>query len=633
MEVGSHFDVAMPLVSREFWWERVLQRTDIWWLRTMGRLKPGWDRERAVGYVKTVSSGMIEATLPQGYAAGTVVTYRKFQLSAFAAGTGVSQLRSNYENALWLLLGITGLVLVIACVNLANLTLARASARSREIAVRLAIGASRGRLVRELLYESAWLAGMGAVAGLILAHFLSRSILWFLSTQGNRLTIELGMDWRVLGFTTAAAVFTCLFFGLLPAIRSSRTDPALALSGGGRGLAGNRERCAWQRGLTVVQVAVSLVLLSGALLLVRSFWNLTTLHPGFQQDGILVTQFNFIRQKLTPEGRGAFKNTVLEEIRSIPQVDSAALTTHIPVVGGSWTMGVHVTGAKGEKDGWSKVAWVSPEFFKTMGIPILSGRDISKHDGNASPKVALVNETFVREWLGGAEPIGALLRTGAEPGYAEATYEIIGVVRDAKYGKLQSDIPPIAYAPSTQTPNSGAYGTVVLRSSAPLAGITTAVRDRIAKLDSSARMGTFVLKTQIRDGLARERLLAWLSGFFGVLAVVLVLVGLYGLISYTTLLRKNELGVRLALGAQRANILWLVLRQGLQLSAVGVVVGLVGAIALTRFLGALLFNVTTSDLATWVVTPLFLVLVAAVACWIPARRAARSDPMEALRYE
>ena len=633
LEVGKQFDVALPLYTRSFWWKRILERTDIWWLRVIGRLKPGWDLHRTAGYVKTIGPGLIEATLPQGYAAGTIETYRKFQLSAFPAGTGVSQLRSEYERSLWLLLGITGLVLVIACVNLANLTLARASARSREMAVRLAIGASRARLVRQLLAEGLLLAGIGAVAGLGLAHVLSGTIVWFLSTQGNQLAIDLGMDWRVLGFNSAAAIFTCVFFGLVPALRSSRIAPAVALSGGGRGMAGNRERFAWQRALTILQVAVSLVLLSGAFLLVRSFRHLSTMHPGFRQDGVLVTFVSFVGAKPAPERTHALKTELLQEIRSIHQVETAALTTHVPVIGGSWTMGVKVTGARGEKDGWSKVAWVSPDFFKTMEIPILSGRDISNFDTVTSPKVALVNETFVREWLGGADPIGARFRTGAEPGYPEATYEIVGVVKDTKYGKLRSETPPIAYAPATQVPTTNAYATVVVRSSAPLAGITTAIRDRITKLDPSFRMGTLVLRAQIQEGLARERLLAWLSGFFGVLAVVLVLVGLYGLISYTTLLRRNEMGVRLALGAQRGDILWLVLRQGLHLAVVGIVVGLAGAIGLTRFLGSLLFDVTPTDPVTWIMTPLFLVFVAVVACWIPARRAARSDPMQALRYE
>jgi predicted permease len=632
LEVGTQFDVAVPLSMRAVWWDNVLDRTDAWWLRVMGRLKPGSTLAQAAEHVKALSPGIIEATLPVGYAAGTVESYRKFRLSAFPAGTGVSHLRSDYESSLWLLLGITGLVLVIACVNLANLTLARASARAREIAVRLAIGASRVRLIRQLLSESLLLAVAGAVAGACLAHFLSRSIVWFLSTQGNRLSIDLDADWRVLAFTSTVAILTCVFFGLTPAIRSSRIAPAAALSGG-RGMAGNRERFVLQRGLTVLQMAVSLVLLTGALLLVRSFWNLTSMHPGFRPDGVFVTYVNFARLQPTGEGREAFKTELLEQIRSVPQVETAAITSHVPVIGGSWTMGIRVTGAQGEKEGWSKVAWVSPDYFKTLEISVLTGRDISRTDTATSPKVVLVNEMFVRQWLGGANPIGARVRTGAEPGYPEAIYEIVGVVKDTKYGKLQSDIPPIAFAPASQLPNPGTWATVVVRSSAPLPGIIAAVKQRIARLDPSILMGTSVLRTQIREGLARERLLAWLSGFFGILATVLVMIGLYGLVSYTTLLRRNELGIRLALGAQRGNILWLVLRQGLNLAVVGIAIGLVGALALTHFLSSLLFDLKPTDPATLIATPLLLVAVASIACWLPARRAAKVDPMEALRYE
>src|ERR1044071_5979535 len=373
LEVGTHFDVALPISTRAFWWDNVLDRTDAWWLRVMGRLKPGRSLAQAAEYVKATSAGMIEATLPVGYAAGTVATYRNFRLCAFPAGTGVSQLRSEYERSLWLLLGISGLVLLIACVNLANLTLARAGARARETAVRLAIGASRARLIRQLLSESLLLAGGGAAAGACLARFLSGSIVWFLSTQENRLTIDLDSDWRVLAFTSAVAVLTCLFFGLTPAIRSSRMAPAAALSAGGRSMAGNRERFALQRGLSILQMAVSLVLLSGALLLVRSFWNLITIHPGFRQDGVVVTYVDFGRLKPTAEVCEALKTQLLEQIRAIPQVEAAALTTHVPVISGSWTFGVRVTGMQGEKEGWSRFAWVSPGYFKTMEIPLLTG--------------------------------------------------------------------------------------------------------------------------------------------------------------------------------------------------------------------------------------------------------------------
>jgi len=632
LEVGRNFDVALPLSTRALWWDNVLDRRDAWWLRVMGRLKPGSTLAQTAEQVKAISPGMIEATVPTGYGAGVVESYRKFCLSAFPAGTGVSQLRSDYGKSLWLLLGITSLVLVIACVNLANLTLARASARAFEMAVRLALGASRGRLVAQLLSESLLLAGTGAVAGAVLAHFLSRSIVWFLSTQENRLEIDLNADWRVLVFTGAFAVLTCVSFGLVPALRSSRLPPAAALSAGGRGSTGTRERFASQRGLAVLQIAVSLVLLSGALLLVRSFWNLITLHPGFRQDGVFVTYANFGRQP--PKRREALKRELLEKIRSIPQVRAAAATSHVPLSGSSWTMGVRVTGAKEVREGSSKITWVSPDFFKTMEIPILSGRDFNEHDTAASPKVALVNETFLRRFLGNTDPIGATVRTGAEPGYPEATYEVIGVVKDAKYGNLRQEIPPIAFAPASQHPIAGDWwGAFVIRCSEPLPGVIVAVKQHVAQLDPAIRMGTYVLKTQLREGLARERLLAWLSGFFGLLAVVLVMIGLYGLLSFITLTRRNELGIRLALGARRGNILWLVLRQGLKLAAVGIAIGLVGALALTRLLSGLLFGIDPTDPATLIAISLLLIAVVSLACWLPARRSARVDPMEALRYE
>jgi len=314
-------------------------------------------------------------------------------------------------------------------------------------------------------------------------------------------------------------------------------------------------------------------------------------------------------------------------------VEAAALTTHVPVIGGSWTMGVHVSGGATETEGSSKVAWVGPGFFRTLAIPLLSGRDIARTDMATSPKVALVNETFVRRLLGGRNPIGARARTGAEPGYPESTYEIVGVVKDTKYGSLRGEIPPILFAPASQVPTANPVATVVVRTSAPLAGIMAATRQRIASLGAEILMGTQVLQTQISEGLARERLVAWLSGFFGVLAVVLVVVGLYGLVSYTTLLRRNELGVRLALGAQKGNILWLVLGQGLRLACLGIFLGLIGAVGLTRLLGTLLFDLKPTDATTLLATSLLLVVVATLACLFPARRAANADPMSALRHE
>ena len=296
-------------------------------------------------------------------------------------------------------------------------------------------------------------------------------------------------------------------------------------------------------------------------------------------------------------------------------------------------MGVRVTSAKDVSEGSSKITWVSPDFFKTMEIPLLSGRDFNEHDTATSPKVALINEKFLRHYLGSADPIGATVRTGAEPGYPEATYEVIGVVKDAKYGNLRQEIPPIAFAPARQHPISAPWAAVVVRSAEPLPGTIAAVKQRVAELDRSIRMDSSVLRTQVREGLARERLMAWLSGFFGLLAAVLVMIGLYGLLSFITLTRRNELGIRLALGARRGNILWLVLRQGFKLAAVGIAIGLAGALALTRLLSGLLFGIDPTDPVTLTAISILLIAVASLASWLPARRAARVDPMEALRYE
>jgi predicted permease len=631
LEVGRNFDVALPLTARGLWWDNILDRADAWWLRVMGRLKSDSTLHQATEYVKTIGPGILEATLPTGYGSQTINSYRGFRLSAFSVSTGVSQLRSEYDKSLWLLVSITGLVLVIACVNLANLTLARASARAREIAVRLALGGSRARLIRQLLAESLLLAGIGAVVGVGLGRVLSRSIVWFLSTQGNRLNIDLETDWRVLAFTGVVAVIACALFGVTPAMRSTRVQPATALSARGPGQVGSRERFAFQRVLTIFQMGVSLVLLVGAFLLIRSFCNLITVHPGFRQDGILVVWANLVRH---PSVRlEVLKSELLERIRSIPQVAAAALTSHVPLYNSSWTMGVRVTSSKETREGSSKITWVSPDYFRTLEIPLLAGRDFNEQDRQTSPKVALVNETFVRHYLGNINPIGATVRTGAEPNYPEATYQIIGVVKDTKYGNLRQEIPPIAYAPASQHPVSGPFVSMVVRFSGSAPAITAAVRQQVAELDPSIRMGTGVLRKDVLDGLARERLMAWLSGLFGVLATLLVIIGLYGVVSYITLVRRNELGIRLALGGRRRDILWLVLRQGFQMAAFGIALGLTGALALGHLMRGLLFGVASADPLTLTAASFLLIVVATAACWLPAHGATKLDPMEALRYE
>jgi hypothetical protein len=307
----------------------------------MGRLRPGVTLQQASSELGAISPGLIDATLPSGYGANALKIYRNYRLTAFPAGNGVSWLRQTYDTSLGLLLTITAMVLLIACANLANLMLVRASTREREMAVRLALGASRWRLIRQLLSEGLLLAAGGALLGIVLARIFSSSLVRFLSTESEAISLDLSMDWRVLLFTGLVAIFTCVIFGLVPAFRSSRAAPGSVLKSGSRGSTAGPERFSFQRLLVVSQLAVSVVLLVGALLFVRSFWNLVTLDPGFRERGILIAVLDFRRLTFSPERNTEFIRELLAETRTLPQVESAATSTHIPLNGGSWNLGVH----------------------------------------------------------------------------------------------------------------------------------------------------------------------------------------------------------------------------------------------------------------------------------------------------
>src|SRR5215813_4130450 len=512
LEVGKSFDVALPVCTRA----GALDRLDLFWLVVMGRLKPGWTLTQASAHLKAISSGFFEETTPPGYSSSNNEYYRNFRLTALPAGQGVSRLRTSYGTSLWLLLGITGLVLLIACANLANLMLARANAREREIAVRVALGASRGRLIRQTLSESLLLAGSGAALGAGLAQLMSRVLITFLNTEGNILRLDLSSDWRVLTFTASVAVFTCIVFGVVPALRASQIEPVAAMRSGGRGLT-NRERFSFQRFFLVGQIAISLALLVGALLFVRSFRNLITLDAGFRQNGILFIDTEFDRLRLSRERIVSFQTNLLEQIRSLPQVESAATSTCKPLLAPCCPLGVRAPGAPGEQEGGSKFTNVSPGYFNTMEIPVLAGRDFNDFDTATSRQVVLVNETFARRFFANRNPVGALVRSVAEPNFPETLYEVIGVVKDTKYANLREDIPPITYVPAAQYPSPGPSPGIVIRSSAPLSEVINQVRRKFSDLSPDITVQLKVFETQIREGLIRERLMAWLAGFFGIL--------------------------------------------------------------------------------------------------------------------
>jgi predicted permease len=623
MVVGEGFDIAIPYCQG-----KDELRRDIFELSVMGRLKPGVTMQRASAEMDALSSGVFEATVPPGRDTHWTETYKHFRLAAYPASTGVSSLR-DYDRSLFLLLGIAGLVLLIACTNLANLMLARASARQREMALRLALGASRSRLLRQLLTESLLLAATGAALGIALAQSLSRLLVRSFSTEGATVILQTVTDWRVLLFAVGVAALTCVIFGLAPALRATRAEPISAMKAGGRGTTGGRERFSLQRLLVVAQVSVSLVLLVGALLFVRSFRNLMTFDPGMRESGLTDAFLGFWQSNLPRERWADFQRELLDEVRSVPGVLNAATTTNAPLLGSSWEHGIHT----GSQEGNSKFTWVSPEYFETMGIPVIQGRSLTREDTASSQRVALVNETFVRRYLSGANPIGQTLRTSPEPDYPATVYEIVGVIPDTKYNDLRGQTPPMTFAPASQFPGQGPWTSVMIRSNLVPAAVAASAKRVIAEKHPDVVTQFADFQREIRDGLVEERMMATLSGFFGLLAALLAVVGLYGVISYIVAMRRNEIGIRMALGASRADVVGIIVRQTLVLLALGVAVGVVLALAAVRSASSLLFGLQPNDPLTFAAASALLVTIALIASFLPARRASRVDPMVALRYE
>jgi predicted permease len=582
--------------------------------------------------VNTVSPGVFEATVPQVYDANGIKHYKDYRLEAVSASTGFSNLRRNYENPLWMLLAIAGSVLLIACANLANLMLARASAREREVAIRLSLGASRGRLIRQLLAESLLLAVLGAAFGVFLAQGLSRFLVAFLDTQNRVLFVDLQLDWRVLGFTMGLACLTCVVFGLAPALRVTRIAPSAVLKSAGRGLTTSRERFGIRRALVISQVALSLVLIAGSLLFVRTLRNLNGVNPGFQQAGVIVMDLDFRKLKLPVERRAPFRKDLLDHIRAIPGIESAAEANIVPLSGSGWNEEVFIDG-KPDHKGDSMFNRITPNYFKTLETTLLAGRDFDERDTLSSPKVAIVNETFAKKFMEGKNPVGRTFIIDEYVGRPRPMYTIVGMAHDAKYYELREDIEPLIYVSSTQDDDPGQGGQFLIRTAGPASGLMSPLKQAVADASPQISLNFHVLSTDIKEGLLRERLMATLSGFFGFLAAILATIGLYGVISYTVARRTNEIGVRMALGAQRGNIVRMIMREAGVLVIIGIIVGTGLAVAVAKTAASLLFGLKPRDPVTLTAAVIALGAVAALASFLPAFRASRLDPMVALRDE
>ena len=635
IEVGHSYDVAVPLCS-----EPILRGEDSlmdnrsgWWLVTVGRLKPGWSLAQASAQVNSISSGILQATIPPGYEPGAVKHYLEYRFGAFPAETGFSNLRQTYDDPLSILLAIAGFVLLIACANIANLMLARASAREREITVRLSLGASRWRLVRQLLAESALLAIVGALLGALLAQWLSRFLLASLTTQDSTLFLDLSLDWRILGFTGGIAILTAMFFGLVPALRATGVSPAAVLKATGRGTTGGRERFSLRRALVISQVAFSLVLVFGAVLFARSLGNLLSTDAGFRTSGILEMDVDFSRLGIAPGQRTAFKLALIEHIRAIAGVDGAADASIVPLSGNGWNQNVILAGQVKAAEVTPQFSEISSGYFETMGISMLRGRDFGTGDTATSPKVAIVNEAFVKKILKGAEPIGQRFQIEAFVGQPRPVIEIVGLVKDTKYYDLRDETSPIAYFASAQDAKPDQYDQILIHSTLPLGSLTAALKEVAAHAGPLMSVEFHSMQNSIHDSLIRDRLMATLSGFFGALAALLAVIGLYGVISYSVGQRINEIGIRMALGAQRRDIVGMVLREAGGMLVGGIAAGAGLALLLGKSAEALLYGIKPRDPLTIALSALGLAGVALLASFLPARRASRLDPMAALRDE
>ncbi len=634
ISIGDTFDVAVPICVEPILSPRNnrLTRRHAWWLAAIGRLKPGWTMTRANAQVLAVTPAILQETIPTVYDAEATKKYLEYKLGAFSASTGFSELRSDSETSLWLLLGISGLVLLIACANLANLMLARASARERQITIRRALGASRWRMVRELLSESLLLAAAGSTCGLFLAFAISRMLVAVISTEQNEIFLDLGMDWRVLAFTTGLAALTTVSFGLAPALRATRTEPAMLLQSGSRGATVGRERFSLRRILIVSQVGLSVVLLMGALLFVRSLRNLTTLNVGFQQAGILVTSVDFTRLQLPEQRYTEYKRDLVKRVQAILGVESAAHAMLVPFGGSTWNDNVINEGS----DQDAGVAWenfLGPGYFKTVGTPLLAGRDFDDRDTSTSAKVAIVNQAFARKILKVADPLGKRFRIHEAPGKPRPLYEIVGVTADNKFQDMHEEFLPFMYFPSAQEEKPSPDDHILIRSSLPLTNLISSMKETIADVNPGIDLEFLVFQTRIQNSLIQDELMATLSSFFGFLAALLAAIGLYGVMSYMVIQRTKEIGIRMAIGAERGDVLRMILREATVLTVTGLVIGTGLALAAAQAAKSLLFGLKPRDPLTLLMAVVTLSAVAALASFLPAYRASKLDPLTALHYE
>ena len=624
--------MAPELTTRE----RPLEDRRFRWVQVFARLKPGVTREQAQTSLQPIFHNVLAMEVQQKeFAHASAYTRQQFlkmSLAVMPGGHGQDEARQFLEAPLWAMMAMVGLVLLIACANVANLMIARATGRQKEIAVRLALGAGRGRLVRQLLVEGGLLSLAGGLAGLLILNPTLRLLVSIMPQFDPPLRFATGANLQVLAFTLGASLLTALVFGLTPALQATRPALAPTLKDQAGSVTGGHTR--WRKLLAAGQVSLSLLLLIGAGLFARSLQNLKDLNPGFEVTNLLSFSVDPTLSGYKPDRAKQFYQALNRDLAAVPGVQSAALCVVPPLSFNEWDSTVTVEGyaAKPGEDMNPWVNHVSPDFFRTLRIPMYAGRDFTERDAASAPKVAIVNEKFARHYFGNTPAVGRHIGLGGDPG-TKTNIEIIGVVRDTRYQTMRQDPPRQVYFPYLQ--NVWAAGmTAYVRTDRASAAMFPVLRAAVRKLNPN--LPVYLMKTEERqrdDSLAVEKLAATLSTAFGFLATLLAGVGLYGVMGFVVARRTREIGIRMALGAVSGNVLWLVMREVLLLVSAGVLIGLPAALAVTRLLASQLYGVTPNDPATIALATLEIAGIAAISGYLPARRATRVDPVAAIRCD